>query len=55
MGRVILDLVSPSSLISVISQSECSLWSRDQNKEYGELPLLSSILHIQTLITPNQC
>ena len=51
--RVILDLVSPSRLIQLFSQSECSLWLHDQHKQHGELPSPSSILHIQALISPH--
>ena len=53
--RVILELVSPSRLITLFSQSECSLWSRDQNKECGELPSASSIGKLSYLdrMTPN--
>ena len=52
--RVILDLVSPSRLIQLFSQSECSLWSHAQHKQHGELPSPSSILHIKALISPHK-
>ena len=51
---VILNLLSTPRLIQGFSQSECGLWSRDQNKEHGELLSPSSILHIQAIITPHK-